>query len=372
MTTRNTYALSGANSPRDLPVALPIGAFLGDARIIRCRLDVPLCVNGPRRNRMLTWGGIPPIQRPDLPGEFGCLASVDRHRYPGPTIDLHLHPRDGGAPGRADNPILAVFSSDLGWHRFKQSPAHGGFRPHRFAATLLFTDSHVVSRHEAPHKPRISHLDPFEPLDVGDSIPAWRNQSQWKPMGLREWRPVHLITEQVVGVHGIGKRHAPGEVLRHLNITDLYLARIAPPKDHLDALLSYARFLENRGERCASPFRSADPAGEPREPVIAGTLKREDDLLSRSGLELTHRVSPGLPDEARDLQGPIIFVDDRFIVVAHAEEFVVGRQPRSKLFPRLQILDNTAARVRRRLIQPRYDLLPRPAREGLSDPGGTD
>jgi len=80
-----------------------------------------------------------------------------------------------------------------------------------------------------------------------------------------------------------------------------YLARITPPKDDLDALLPHTRFLENRGERCASPFRIADPAGEPREPMIAGTFEREEDLLSWSGLELAKRVGPGLPDKAGDL-----------------------------------------------------------------------
>src|SRR5436853_5707281 len=39
--------LRDTNSPGDLPVALPIGAFLGDPWIIRCWLDVPLRVNGP-------------------------------------------------------------------------------------------------------------------------------------------------------------------------------------------------------------------------------------------------------------------------------------------------------------------------------------
>src|SRR5512132_775273 len=87
------------NPAADLSIALPIGAFLGDARIVHGRLHIPRRIDRPSGDGMLPCGGLLPVYRPDLPSEFGVLGAVDRRWHPGPAIDLHLNSLDGTPPG---------------------------------------------------------------------------------------------------------------------------------------------------------------------------------------------------------------------------------------------------------------------------------
>ncbi len=188
-------------------------------------------------------------------------------------------------------------------------------------------------------------------------------------MRLRKSRSVHLVTEQVVGAHRIGQRHAAREVLRHFHVPNRLYAGIGSPEDDFDASIHYAGLLEQRSERGAAPLGGADPAGEPWEAMVAAALEREDDLLLGSGLERRQRQCHRLLHQAGDLQVPLLFVDDGLVVVRHAKELVGGRQKRGEeVFPRLQVLDYTAARVGSRLIQPRHDFLAWPTRKCLREP----
>jgi hypothetical protein len=110
---RKGMLLRNANPPRDLLVALPIGALLRDARIVHRRLHIPRRIDGSRGDSMLARSRVLPLQGPDLPRKFSVLTAVDRCRHPRAPIDLHLHPLDGGTSGRADDAILPVFAGDL-------------------------------------------------------------------------------------------------------------------------------------------------------------------------------------------------------------------------------------------------------------------
>ena len=62
---------------------------------------------------------------------------------------------------------------------------------------------------------RFSHLTlamPYQPGAMSRS---------GEPLRRRQGRAVHLVAEQVVGAHGIGERHAAGEVLLHGHVADL-------------------------------------------------------------------------------------------------------------------------------------------------------
>ena len=48
-------------------------------------------------------------------------------------------------------------------------------------------------------------------------------------------------------MHGIGKGHAAGKVLLHLDPAHFLLARIAADKDDLDALVEHSRLLQEWG-----------------------------------------------------------------------------------------------------------------------------
>jgi hypothetical protein len=56
MTLANTYA------PHAPPITFPPRVFLGDARIIHCRLDIPLGIDDSGHNGVRAWCGLLPLQ----------------------------------------------------------------------------------------------------------------------------------------------------------------------------------------------------------------------------------------------------------------------------------------------------------------------
>jgi len=182
---------------------------------------------------------------------------------------------------------VTILPCDLGRNGLEQGSADGGFHPHRFSVALLFPEGHVVTRHEAAHEPRLPHLDACQPLDAGDAIPAWNNQAQGKSMGLGQWRAIHFITEQVVGVHGVLERHAARKMLPHFDAADFFFTSITADKDYLDALSPDLSLLQEGGKRCACPSCRTNQAMGEGLSTITSALERTDDLVPRAGFELT-------------------------------------------------------------------------------------
>src|SRR5205807_9272536 len=86
--------------------------------------------------------------------------------------------------------------------------------------------------------------------------------------------------------------------------------------------------------------------------------------------DVTQTKPARFSDEAGDLQGPVLLVDVRTVIVRNVEELAVGRQP-VDIFPALQVLDNASGdpRVDRRLIRPSNNLFAGFGGEGLRQQG---
>src|SRR5882672_7343575 len=159
-------------------------------------------------------------------------------------------------------------------------------------------------------------------------------------------------------------------MLRHLDVADGLFAGVSAEECDLDAVFAHAGLREDRSERRARPARRADAAEEPGEAMIARAFQPEIDLLPGPRLDLGQGEGAGTLDQAADLQGPGLVVDDRPIVVRHAEELLVGRDPGAEVLPFQLVRDHLRDRILRRLIHPGQDFLARPARKGLSEARG--
>jgi len=96
----------------------------------------------------------------------------------------------------------------------------------------------------------LSHLTlaiPYQPGAISRSGNTWDRGSG---------APIHLITEQVVRVHGIRKRHAPGEPLGALRLFPPSIGVLAPPLDIVSSRL-LARLVALRRSLRKSPRTSA-------------------------------------------------------------------------------------------------------------------
>ena len=85
---------------------------------------LPSSIDRSRGDRMLACGGLLPVDRPDLPGELGVLAAVDRRWHPGSAVDLHLNSLDGGAPGGPHDVVLPILPGDFGGYGLEERPAY--------------------------------------------------------------------------------------------------------------------------------------------------------------------------------------------------------------------------------------------------------
>src|SRR5437588_12054104 len=109
---------------------------------------------------------------------------------------------------------------------------------------------------------RCSHLTlaiPYQPGTI---------KRTGKSVRLRQWLAIHLVAQQVARVQRIRRHKAAGEVLRQLDLADLLDAHVAAEEDDLDALLQYARLLEDGRQRRACPGGIADTGIEKRQAIV--------------------------------------------------------------------------------------------------------
>jgi hypothetical protein len=240
----------------------------------------------------------------------------------------------------------------------------------RSAVAFFFANRDVVAPHEAVFETRGPHLDPPQPFDVGDPVPAGRDQPQWKAVLRRHRRAVDLVAQQIVGAHGIGDPHAACEARRHLDVAHLLLAGVCADKDHLNAAVQQLRLTQHRRQRCPGPSGGADARLKRPAAVVARAFKREDQLPARPRPDVAQTKPARFSDEAGDLQRPVPLVDVRTIIVGDVEELGIGRQP-IEIFPALQVLDSASGdpRVGRGLIRPRNDFFAGLGGEGLRQQG---
>jgi AraC-binding-like domain len=90
-----------------------------------------------------------------------------------------------GVPGRT---LIKHFSD------FKGTSPMGYLRSARYerAVVLFFANGGVVAPHEAVFEARGPDLDPHQPFDVGDAVPAGHYQPLWKAELWLQRRAVHL------------------------------------------------------------------------------------------------------------------------------------------------------------------------------------
>ena len=235
---------------------------------------------------------------------------------------------------------------------------------------LFFANRDVVAPHEAVLETRGTHLDPPQPFDVGDPVPAGRYQPQRKAVLRRQRRAVHLVAQQIVGAHGIADPHAACEARRHLDLAHLLLAGVCADKDDLDAAVQQLRLTQHRRQRCPGPARGADAGQKRWTTVVARAFERAGKLVARPRLDVTQAKPGRFSDETGDLKRPVLLVDFRPIIVRNVEGPAVGRQ-QVWIFPALQVLDNASGDfwVERRLIRPGNNFFAWLGREGLRQQG---
>src|SRR3954454_22899370 len=89
---------------------------------------------------------------------------------------------------------------------------------HTVWPSLLFANTDVVARHEAPGVPVIQYLDTGQPFDVSHTVPTRGDQAHGEPVLSGQRHAVHLVAEQVLRVECFSDRHAAGELLGNRQI----------------------------------------------------------------------------------------------------------------------------------------------------------
>ena len=191
----------------------------------------------------------------------------------------------------------------------------------------------------------------------------------------RQGYPVHLVTEQVLGVHGVLEGHASGEVLgdgqrpvRELSgitatrdtgvVADRHRPLVVSPEDHLDPQVQGSRPLEDLAQRRAGPARVPDePDGECGDTVgVAGALEGEGHLSAGEALEVGQRQALRVCDQSGHVQAPRRRRELWLVVVLDGEELVVGGEVLDVL-PHQRMGQDVPelGRYRRGLVEPRDD-----------------
>ena len=108
-----------------------------------------------------------------------CSLLVDRRRAPWSAVDLHFDARDRRAPRGADDAVLTVLARHLGRRRlYSITYPRPKSRRLLFLVVFNFPDRDVVVRHQESLIAAVQYLDPGQPLDVRDPVPARRDEPE--------------------------------------------------------------------------------------------------------------------------------------------------------------------------------------------------
>src|SRR4029453_7144291 len=125
-----------------------------------------------------------------VPSEFG---TIQVGYPPGSGVDLDLHSLDRSTPGGSHDGVTVLTARDFDGGRLETVVPDRVERPDCLALALLFADADVAAGHVITREALVHYLNAGQPLHIGDSVPAGRDQPYREAVLGRQRLAVHSV-----------------------------------------------------------------------------------------------------------------------------------------------------------------------------------